>query len=728
MSIFLHRRELLIGTALTVALWPVRPLLAQPARRGAPAGPVAPKRPVTITRHGQARTDDYAWMRDPNWQAVIDDPARLAPEIRAHIDAENAYTNHVLLEPTQSLRDRLFAELKARLKPDDSTVPARDGPFDYFTRYRAGGQYPLVVRRPVAGGESEETVLIDGDREASGEPFWRLQNWVQSPDHKTLAYFVDYEGGNKGTLRFRDMTSGTDRPYRIEGCSEMLVWAPDSASCYYTRLDASFRTTRVMRHVLGSDPVDDTLVYEEKDPAFQMSIARSASGAWLVILREESDSTDALVMALARPLARPRRFTPYRRGVKYYPEHHDGHFYVLTNAGGAVDFKIARTPVGATSARHWRDVVPHRPGVFLTDMILTAGHMVRREMNDALPRLVVRDMTSGAEHDLAFAEEAYELTMVEGHEWRTTQLRFTYSSPSTPTETWDYDMAARTRQLRKRQEIPSGHRPADYVVRRIVARAADGAAIPVTILHHRSTPIDASAPALLYGYGAYGHSEPASFSTARLPLVDRGLVYAIAHIRGGQERGWQWYRDGKLDRKQNSFSDFARVAEALVEQRFAAPGRIVGEGRSAGGLLMGAVYNQRPELFAGVIAGVAFVDVINTTSDASLPLTPPEWTEWGNPITSRADFETMLAYSPYDQVSRRAYPPLLAQTALSDSQVTYWEPTKWVAKLRDVAPDAGPYLLHVNTQAGHGGASGRFDQLKEVAEAQAFALWCLGLA
>jgi oligopeptidase B len=320
------------------------------------------------------------------------------------------------------------------------------------------------------------------------------------------------------------------------------------------------------------------------------------------------------------------------------------------------------------------------------------------------------------------------LSVLRGFEWKTTNLRFTYNSPSTPTETWDYDLNSKARTLRKTQEIPSGHDKNNYVVRRTVAVASDGARVPLTILYHKKTPIDGTAPALLYGYGSYGISMPASFSTARLPLVDRGMVYCIAHIRGGQDRGYQWYLDGKLMKKQNTFSDFARAAEALVEQKFAAPKQIVIEGRSAGGLLVGAVMNQRPELFAGVIGGVAFVDVINTISDGELPLTPPEWTEWGDPIKSKEAFDYMMAYSPYDQVGTKAYPPLFAQTALSDSQVTYWEPTKWLAKLRELSPEAGPFLLDVHMTAGHGGASGRFDRLKEVADSHAFALWCVGKA
>jgi oligopeptidase B len=694
-------------------------------------GPIAPKRPVTITQLGRTRTDNYAWLRAPNWQEVINEPSSLQGEIRTHIEAENSYTKAVFLDPTQKLRDDLFAELRGKVKEDDSSVPAPDGAFAYYTRFREGGQYPVVARRPLDAATREfagpEQVLIDGDREARGKPFWRLQNWEQNPQHDIFAYAVDLEGGNSTTMRFKVAATGSDLPYQIEKCDGSLVWAPDGRTCFYTLLDDNFRAAKVMRHVVG-EPDSDVLIYEEKNPAFQMGTYKSASGDYLFILRARSDATEVRYLPLATPTAAPRVMATVRDGLEYYPDHHGEHFYIRTNKDGATDFKIMRAPVARPAQGQWRDYIPHEAGRFIDSAALYKDHMVLGLMVDALPKLRVRDMAAGTDHDIAFPEEAYDVDVLRGFEWATRTLRFTYNSPSTPTETWDYDMAARTRVLRKRQEIPSGHDKENYVVRRIVAVADDGARVPVTILHHKDTPIDGAAPCLLYGYGSYGISMPANFSISRLPLVDRGLVYAIAHIRGGQERGQQWYLDGKLMKKMNTFTDFIRAAETLVEQRFAAPRRIVIEGRSAGGLLVGAVMNMRPELFAGVIGGVAFVDVINTISDGELPLTPPEWTEWGNPITDAAAYDYMMSYSPYDQVGAKPYPPLLAQTALSDSQVTYWEPAKWVAHLREKAPDFGPYLLHVNMEAGHAGASGRLDRLKEVAESHAFALWCLGMA
>jgi oligopeptidase B len=734
------RRDLLKAGAGAAALGLAAAVPGAALAQGAPLtgrarftslqGPIAAKRPVTLTQLGRTRNDDYAWMRAPNWQEVIDSPASLQGEIRTHIEAENAYTRQVFLDPTEALRDKLFGELRGRVKEDDSSVPAPMDNFQYYTRFRQGGQYPIVARRPIDTTTKEPTgpeqVLIDGDAESRGQKFWRLQDWEASPRQDVFAYFVDYQGGNSTTLRFRVAATGADLPYSIEKASAGLVWAPDGRTCFYALVDDNFRTAKVVRHTLG-EPSRDRVIYEETNPAFQMGIGKSASGEYLFIVRSESDSSEFLYLPLKTPNARPRVMARRRAGVEYYPDHHGDHFYILTNRD-AVDFKIVRAPVNNPGVGQWTDFVPHEPGRFIDSMNLYSGHMVMSLMVNALPQLRVRDMATSAEHDISFPEEAYDIDVLRGFEWNTRTLRYNYNSPATPTETWDYDMGAKTRVMRKRQEIPSGHNKDDYTVKRVVATADDGAQIPITLLSRKGTPTDGTAPCLLYGYGSYGISMPASFSTSRLPLVDRGLVYAIAHIRGGKERGNQWYQNGKLLKKKNTFTDFIRAADHLVASKTVAPGKIVIEGRSAGGLLVGAVMNMAPELFAGVIGGVAFVDVINTISDGELPLTPPEWTEWGNPITDAAAYDYMMSYSPYDNVAAKPYPPLLAQTALSDSQVTYWEPTKWVARLRATAPDAGPYLLHCNMDAGHGGASGRFDRLKEVAESHAFALWCLKMA
>jgi oligopeptidase B len=609
-------------------------------------------------------------------------------------------------------------------------VPARDGAWAYATRYRTGGQYPIVYRKAVDPTTGEATgaeqILIDGDKESKGEKFWRLQDWEQNPDQDLLAYFVDYEGGNKVTLRFRATANGSDLPYKIEGASAGLVWAKDGRTCFYCLLDDNFRVAKIMRHIVGEDPKTDVMVFEEKDASFQTGIGKTSSGDYLLIYRSQSESSDVLILPLATPTAKPKRFTPYRKGVEYLPNHHGGHFYIRNNSGGAIDFKISRTPVAKTNAANWTDFVPHEAGRFIESVNLYAGHMVREESVDALPRLTVRDMASGDEHQIDFPEEAYDLSVLRGFEWKTTNLRFTYNSPSTPTETWDYDLDAKGRTLRKTQEIPSGHDKNNYVVRRTVAVASDGARVPLTILYHKKTPIDGTAPALLYGYGSYGISMPASFSTARLPLVDRGMVYCIAHIRGGNELGEGWHDDGMLMRKKNTFHDFVDCADWLVKEGLSAPDRLAIEGGSAGGLLMGAVVNLRPDLFRAVHSAVPFVDVMNTMMDSSLPLTVGEYLEWGNP-NEKAAFDYMRSYSPYDNLKRGAYPAMLVTTSLNDSQVMYWEPAKYVAKLRTLKTDDRPLLLKCNMGAGHGGASGRYDRLKEVSFEYAWLMTQVGI-
>jgi oligopeptidase B len=402
--------------------------------------------------------------------------------------------------------------------------------------------------------------------------------------------------------------------------------------------------------------------------------------------------------------------------------------FILTNADGAIDFKLVTAPLASPERANWRDLIPHREGVYLIDIDLTTGHLVRVERANALPSIIIRDLTTSEEHAIAFDEAAYSLDAMGGYEFDTTNLRFSYSSMTTPSEVYDYDMATRERILRKRQEIPSGHNPADYVTTRIMAKAEDGAEVPVSILHHKNLKRDGAAPLLLYGYGSYGMAMPASFSANRLSLVDRGFVYAIAHIRGGADKGWGWYLDGKREHKTNSFDDFAACARALIAENYSSEQRIVGHGGSAGGMLMGAVANRAGDLFAGIVAEVPFVDVLNTMLDDTLPLTPPEWPEWGNPIESEADFKTILSYSPYDNVSAQEYPAILAMGGLTDPRVTYWEPAKWIARLRATMTGGGPVLLRTNMGAGHGGASGRFNRLDEVAIAYAFALWAVGMS
>ncbi|TMI99374.1 MAG: S9 family peptidase [Alphaproteobacteria bacterium] len=693
-----------------------------------PPAPRAERHPRSSTWHGITLTDDYAWLRAENWREVMRDPSKLEPKIGAYLAQENDYTK-AALGHTEALQQTLFTEMKGRIKEDDSTVPSPDGPLAYYIRYREGGQHPVVCRQPREGGT--EQVMLDGDALAVGKPFFQLGGMAHSPDHRLLAWSADDKGSEIDTLRVRDLGSGEDLPDILPEVSGSPVWIDDSSAFYYVRLDDNHRPSRIYRHRLGTAAGEDVLVYEEQDSRFFVSLGRAQSGRFADISVHDHETSETWLIDLTDPDAAPRLVAARETSVQYDVEHHpdwDGEdvLVVRTNAGGAEDFKIAVTPLARTQRENWRDLIPHRRGVYLLSVTLFAEWLIRLEREDSLPRIVVRHLASGEEHAIAFAEEAYSLGADGGYEFATGQLRFHYSSMTTPNEVWDYDLKTRARTLRKRQEVPSGHDPAAYVTHRLRATAPDGETVPISILHRRDVKPDGSAPLLLYGYGSYGYAMPASFATGRLSLVDRGFVYAIAHIRGGTEKGWHWYQDGKLLKKPNTFTDFIAAAEFLRAQGYAAPGRIVAHGGSAGGLLMGAVANMRPDLFGGIVAEVPFVDVINTMLDDSLPLTPPEWQEWGNPIEDARAFRTMLGYSPYDNVRAQNYPAILALAGLTDPRVTYWEPAKWVAKLRSLNTSGSLIALRTNMDAGHGGAAGRFDRLKEVALSYAFAIDLVG--
>lgn len=687
--------------------------------------PVAEKRSVEIRQHGQTRVDDYGWLRDENWQEVLRDPDVLRPDIRAHLETENGYYEQATAD-LENLRETLYQEMRGRIKEADSTVPAPDGPFAYAVRYREGGEYPVFVRTPRAGGE--ETVLFDGDLEGAGEDFFDVASVEHSPDHALIAYAVDRTGSEYFDIRIRDITTADELEETIPSTDGDPVWAADSRSFFYTERDDNQRPKRIKRHVLGTDPAEDILVYEEPDDSFFLSVEKSQSGAYIFILSGKSTSSEARILPSDAPVDTvPTVIAPRAEDELYYPEHHGGHFYIRTNADDAVDFKIVRAPVEAPGREHWEDWLPHRPGTYLLSFVPFADRMARLERENALPRIVVSDYDGASSFEIEFAEQAYALGLDGGYEFETDTLRFSYESPSTPEQTYDFDMRTRERTLRKTQEIPSGHDPDLYMVERFSVAAADGAEVPVTVLRLRKTPIDGTAPLLLYGYGSYGITIPASFETNRLSLVDRGVVYAIAHIRGGAAKGRQWYLDGKLDNKINSFTDFTRVAEELQARGYGRAGGTVIYGGSAGGLLVGAAVNLRPDLFGGVIGAVPFVDVLNTISDAELPLTPPEWVEWGDPILDPQAYATIAGYSPYDNIRDDVdYPPILATGGLADYRVTYWEPAKWVARLRDEAR-GGPFFLKMNMEAGHAGSAARFERLRERSHDYAFALKIFGL-
>ena len=691
-----------------------------------PKPPRAEKRPRVESWHGHEKRDDYHWLKAANWQEVMHDPSLLPQEIRAFLEGENAY-HEAVMSGTRALQDTLFAELRGRIKEDDSSVPAPDGPFDYYSSYVTGGQHPRYCRRP-RGEPGPEQLLLDGNALAKGREYFRFGGIDMSPDHSLIAWSFDGNGSEFYELRVRDAATGQDHADVLENTAGEATWAADGKSFFYTLQDENHRPLKTFRHVLGTAQADDTLVYEETDTGKFTGVSITNSQKWIVIDSHDHDTSELWLIDAEKPEEKPRLVAARVPGIEYDVEHWNDRFIIRTNAGDAEDYKLVTAPVADPAPANWVDLVPHRPGIFIVGYLVLKNWLVRMERENALPRLVVRDMTSGAEHTIAFDEEAYSLGFGEMREYDTDILRFTYSSMTTPAQVFDYDMRSRTRTLRKMQEVPSGHDPAGYVTRRIMAPAHDGETIPVTLLFRKDAKRDGSAPLWLYGYGSYGISIPAGFNTNILSLVNRGFIYAIAHIRGGQEKGRRWYKTGKMEHKENTFRDFISCAEHLIAQGFTAKGNIVAQGGSAGGMLMGAVANMSPDLFRGIVAEVPFVDVLTTMLDDTLPLTPPEWPEWGNPMESREAYERIAAYSPYDRVEAKDYPHILAVGGLTDPRVTYWEPAKWVAKLRELKTDSNLLLLKTNMGAGHGGASGRFDRLKEVAFVYAFGLKVAGLA
>ena len=686
--------------------------------------PRADKRPATSSHHGVVLTDDYAWLRADNWQDVIRDPAVLSDDIRAYLEAENGWCDAYMAD-TAALQDQLVAEMRGRILEDDSSVPLPDGPYAYATRFLAGAQYPRIVRTLRDGGPEE--VLLDADDLARDKAYFSLGGAVHSPDHKLLGWSVDDNGSEFHVIRVRDLDSGLDLPDEIPNTSGDIAWAADSRSFLYTWINDNHRTEKVFLHVLGTPVSDDRLIYQEPDPGFFCGVGKTQSGRFIVIDAHDHQTSEVRLIDANDPTSAPRLVAARQAEVEYSVEDDGGNqLIILTNADSAEDFKIVAAPLALPGRENWYDIVPHQAGRLILSMSTFKGRMVRLERVEGLPRIVITDLGSGSESAISFPEEAYSLGLSGAYEFDTTIIRFSYSSPTTPSQVYDYDMATGERFLRKTQEIPSGHDAAAYVTRRLQAPAEDGELVPVTLLYRTGTPLDGSAPCLLYGYGAYGIAIPASFSTRVLSLVDRGFVYAIAHIRGGNDKGHRWYLSGKREHKTNTFSDFIAAARFLAAEKITSAGRIVAHGGSAGGMLMGAVANMAPDLWGGVVAAVPFVDVLNTMLDASLPLTPPEWPEWGNPLENTADFDRILSYSPYDNVGAHDYPPILALAGLTDPRVTYWEPAKWVARLRARRTGEAPLLLHVNMDAGHAGASGRFDGLKETALEYAFALKIMG--
>ncbi|GEN13746.1 prolyl oligopeptidase [Neoasaia chiangmaiensis] len=677
-----------------------------------------------ITQLGRTRHDDFAWMKDENWQQVLRDPGILRADIAAHLREENAYAEAVLTD-IEPLRAALVKEMIGRIPPAEESVPVPDGAWEYYARYADGAQHPLHARRPRGGGE--ETVLLDVDALAKQHPYYALGGAAHSDDHALYVYAEDVQGSEVYRIQVKDLASGALCAPPVESTTGAFAISPDSQWLFWTYRDDNGRPSRIYRRPIRGG--EDVLVFDEPDAGFFLHIGVSASRKWVVIERGDHDTNETLLIPAADITAPPVTAAPLVRGERYSLTHWNDRFIILTNTQGAVDFQLMWTPANATDRVHWRSFVPHEAGRYLVGASACENYLAWAERRDGnvtiqiVPRGVQGNVREQAT-TIAVDEPAFDLTMLGALEYGGDVLRYIYESPTTPAHWYDYDMATHQRVLRKVREVPSGHDASQYVVQRLFAVAADGAAVPITALMRHDTSLDGSAPMLLYGYGSYGIAMDAGFSTTAFSLVDRGWVYAIAHVRGGSEKGWNWFLEGRGQHKPNTFTDFIACAKHLIAAGYGRSGRIVAHGGSAGGLLMGAVANLAPELFAGIAAQVPFVDMLNTMSDVTLPLTPPEWPEWGNPLEDEEAYDLIEGYSPYDNIGAKDYPPILAMGGLSDPRVTYWEPAKWIAKLRTVA-SGGPFLCRINMEAGHGGSSGRFKRLEEVALVQAFAIWAV---
>ncbi len=707
-------RHLVAAVLLAACLVHAAPAQAQPL----PEPPRAERHPKDVTVHGDRRIDDFFWLRE-----------RDNPKVRAYLEAEARYAA-AWFQPLQGLEDTLYQEMLGRIQQADESVPARDGAWWYATRTIEGGQYPVHLRRRAAGPDrhwdpdAPEQVLLDLNRMAKGRKFLSIGGMSVSPDGRLLLFSTDNTGARDFLLQGKRIAGGQPLPLKVERAAA-FEWAADSRTVFYVTTDATKRGHRLWRKTLGQRG-PGTLLAEEKDTQFEFDLGHTHDRRYLVLASRSKDTTEIRVLDARHPEAAWLTVLPRQPGREYSLEHRDGFFYLLVNDTGR-DFRLVRTPAKAPALERATELVAHRPGVMLEGMAMFRRHLVLQVRDEGAIKLRVLDFDSGRSEDVSFDEPVYSASLGDNREYDTQTLRFDFESLVTPRSVFDLDLEKRERTLRKRQPVKGGYDPSLYASERVWAMAGDATRVPVSLVYRRDRRrAGEPQPLLLYGYGSYGSPMDPNFSSARLSLLDRGVVFAIAHVRGGGDLGRAWYDDGKLARKMNTFTDFIAAAEALVKQAYTRPEQLVIEGGSAGGLLMGAVTNLRPELFHAVVAEVPFVDVINTMLDETIPLTTGEYIEWGDPRIE-AQYRWMRAYSPYDNLRPGAYPAMLVRTSFNDSQVPYWEPAKWVAKLRTLKTDDHPLLLDINMDAGHGGASGRFDAMKERASIYAFMLSQWGL-
>ena len=714
--------------ALAVAL--TAPIFASPAALAAPiasqkapmtktselpAPPRADQRPSSFERHGIRVEDPYAWLRDKGYPTVDD------KDVLDYLNAENAYFD-AAMKPHAALTETIFEEMKGRVKEDDASVPLKDGDWLYWSAFKQGTQYRDWYRRAVAGGG--ETLIYSENAEAAGKEYFRLGAFAVSPDGARLARLVDDDGSERFKLVVRDLATGNDLETVTKVGIGQPVWTSDSKGLVFTEVNDQWRSYRARYHRIGDDPAKAVTIFEEKDDiAFSVGVDRTTDNKLIVISTGNNSSNEVRFVAADSPTAPLTLIRARRPDIQYEVDSSHGKLWLLTN-DNHVNFRIASADPAKPGK--WRDVVAGSDRVYLRGITAHRDHLLITSRVDGLDQLMLRDYASGKQKRIPFTEASYNASFAGNPDYAPASYRLSYSSMVTPGTVFDYHPGDNRLETRKVQEIPSGYDPSQYVTERLMITARDGAKVPVSVVRLKSMKKDGSGKLFVYGYGAYGYAIPPSFSTSRLSLVDRGFAFAIAHIRGGDDLGYQWFLDGKLTKRTNTFNDFIDVTRGLIAEGYAKPGRVAAQGGSAGGELMGAVVNQAPELFGAVVADVPFVDVLNTMLDDTLPLTPGEWTEWGNPIKDPAAFKLLRSYSPYDNVTAKAYPAMLITGGLNDPRVTYWEPAKWAARLRATKTDNNLLLLKINMGAGHGGKSGRWTALHEVAQAYTFVVTQIG--
>ncbi len=670
--------------------------------------PIAEKIPTTLQKHGHERIDNYYWLND-----------REDPNVIAYLERENAY-NDSLMAHTKGLQEALFEEMKSRIKEDDNSVPYFYNGYWYTTRFEKGKEYPIYTRKK-GDLEAEEEILFDCNELAKGHSYFRLVGINVSPDNKLAAFGVDTVSRRQYTIQVKNLATGELLPEKIENTTGGSTWANDNTTLFYNRKDpVTLRSEKIMKHKLGTEATNDQLVYEEQDETFNTYVYKTKTKEYLVIASISTLTSEFRILKANDPDGRFKVFHPRTRGLEYSIAHYNGDFYIITNADGATNFKLMRTPETATARENWQEVIAHREDVLLEDVDIFKEYLVVSERFNGLNRVHVKRWDGTDAYYLPFESETYTAYPTTNLDFDTNTLRYRYNALTTPSSVIDFNMKTKTKEVKKEQEVLGGKFDKEnYTSERIWATAADGTKVPISLVYKKGVEKDGSNPLLQYAYGSYGNTLDPYFSSIRLSLLDRGFIYAIAHVRGGQYLGRRWYEDGKMFNKKNTFTDFIDCSKFLIAQKYTSSEHLYAMGGSAGGLLMGAVVNTAPDLYNGVVAAVPFVDVVTTMLDDSIPLTTGEYDEWGNP-NNKDSYEYMLSYSPYDQVRAQNYPNMLVTTGLHDSQVQYWEPAKWVAKLREKKTDDNTLLLHTNMDAGHGGASGRFAALKEVAEEYAF--------